>query len=40
MRRYDAFVPGISKQNEKTLGAANGVYTLEETIKSSFETGL
>ena len=23
----DAFVPGKSKQNEKTLGAANGVYT-------------
>jgi len=35
----DAFVPGVSKQNEKTLGAANGVYTLEETLKSSFETG-
>ena len=35
----DAFVPGISKQNETTLGAANGSYTLDETLKSSFETG-
>ena len=35
----DAFVPGISKQNEKTLGAANGIYTLEETLKDSFEKG-
>jgi sarcosine oxidase subunit alpha len=35
----DAFVPGISKQNETTIGAANGSYTLEETLKSSFETG-
>ena len=34
----DAFVPGISKQNETTLGAANGSYTLEGTLKSSFET--
>ena len=35
----DAFVPGISKQNEKTIGAANGIYTLEETLKDSFEKG-
>jgi sarcosine oxidase subunit alpha len=35
----DAFVPGTSKQNETTLGAANGSYTLDETLKSSFETG-
>ena len=35
----DAFVPGVSKQNEKTLGAANGIYTLEETLKDSFEKG-
>ena len=34
----DAFVPDKSKQNEITLGAANGTYTLEETLKSSFET--
>ena len=37
--KIDAFVPGISKQNETTLGAANGTFTLEETLKSSFETG-
>jgi len=35
----DAFVPGISKQNETTLGAANGTFTLEETLKNSFEAG-
>jgi sarcosine oxidase subunit alpha len=35
----DAFIPGESKQNEKTLGAANGIYTLDETLKSSFEAG-
>ena len=35
----DAFIPGESKQNEKTLGAANGIYTLDETLKSSFEVG-
>ena len=28
-----------SKQNETTLGAANGTYTLDETLKNSFETG-
>ena len=24
---------------KKTLGAANGIYTLDETLKSSFEAG-
>ena len=28
----DAFVPSISKQKETTLGAANGVFTLEDEI--------
>jgi sarcosine oxidase subunit alpha len=31
--------PGTSKQNERTLGAANGSYTLDDTLKSSFEAG-
>ena len=35
----DAFVPGLSKQNETTLGAASGTYTLDETLKSSFDSG-
>ena len=35
----DAFVPGLSKQNETTLGAANGTFTLEETLKNSFDSG-
>jgi len=37
--KIDAFVPDKPKQNEKTLGAANGIFTLEETLKTSFETG-
>ena len=39
MKDIDAFVPGLSKQNETTLGAANGTFTLEETLKKSFESG-
>ena len=32
-------MPGLSKQNETTLGAANGTFTLEETLKNSFDSG-
>jgi len=35
----DAFVSGESKQEETTVGAANGTFTLEETLNKSFETG-
>jgi len=35
----DAFVPGQSKQEETTIGSANGIFTLEETLKTSFEAG-
>ncbi len=35
----DAFIPSQSKQKETTLGAANGVFTLEETLNTSFEKG-
>ncbi len=35
----DAFVPSQPKQNETTLGSANGIFTLEETLKTSFEKG-
>ena len=35
----DAFVPNISKQKETTLGSANGVFNLEETLKTSFDAG-
>ena len=35
----DAFVPGQSKQQETTLGSANGIFSLEETIKMAFESG-
>ena len=35
----DAFVPSHSKQKETTLGSANGIFTLEETLKTSFEKG-
>tara|TARA_B100000579_G_scaffold24389_1_gene17171 strand:- start:1951 stop:4947 length:2997 start_codon:yes stop_codon:yes gene_type:complete len=35
----DAFIPGQSKQNETALGSAKGIFTLEETLKTSFEKG-
>ncbi len=35
----DAFVPDKSKQKETTIGAANGSFTLKETIEKSFESG-
>jgi len=35
----DAFVPGQSKQNETTVGSANGIFSLEKTLKTSFEVG-
>ena len=28
--KIDAFVPGKSKQNETTVGSANGIFNLEE----------
>ncbi len=37
--KIDAFIPSQSKQKETTLGAANGIFTLEETLKTSFEKG-
>ncbi len=37
--KIDAFVPGQSKQQETTLGSANGIFSLEETIKMAFESG-
>jgi len=38
-KEIDAFVPGTSKQRETTLGSAKGIFTLEETLKTSFEAG-
>ncbi len=35
----DAFIPSKSKQKETTLGSANGIFTLEETLKTSFNKG-
>ncbi len=35
----DAFIPGQSKQNETTVGSANGIFSLEQTLKTSFEAG-
>ena len=35
----DTFVTGQSKQQETTLGSANGIFSLEETIKMAFESG-
>ncbi len=38
-KEIDAFIPSQSKQKETTLGSANGIFTLEETLKTSFEKG-
>ena len=38
-KEIDAFLPSQSKQEETTLGSANGIFTLEETLKTSFEAG-
>jgi len=38
-KEIDAFIPGEPKQEETTIGSANGVFTLEETLKTSFEAG-
>ncbi len=35
----DAFIPSQSKQNETTVGSANGIFNLNDTLKNSFETG-
>ena len=35
----DAFIPNQPKQKETTLGSAKGIFTLEETLTSSFEKG-
>ena len=35
----DAFVPGKSKQNETTVGSANGIFSLEKTLITAFEKG-
>ena len=37
--QIDSFIPNKSKQKETTLGSANGIFTLEETLKTSFEKG-
>ena len=38
-QEIDAFIPSQSKQKETTLGSANGIFRLEETLKTSFEKG-
>jgi ABC-type polar amino acid transport system ATPase subunit len=38
-KAIDAFVPSQPKQKETTIGSANGVFTLDETLKTSFEVG-
>ena len=35
----DAFIPSQSKQNETTVGSANGIFNLNDTLKNSFEAG-
>ena len=37
--KIDAFIPNKSKQQENTIGSANGKFTLEETINEAFDKG-
>jgi len=37
--QIDAFISGKSKQNERTLGSANGIFSLKETLETSFKAG-
>ena len=38
-KNIDAFISGQSKQEETTIGSANGIFTLEETLKNAFDVG-
>ena len=38
-KEIDAFVPDISKQNEVTVGAANGDFTLQNILNEGFKAG-
>ena len=37
--KIDAFVPDQSKQNEQSIGAANGTFNLKETLENGFKIG-
>ena len=37
--QIDAFVPNISKQNETSVGASKGTFTLKDTLNDGFKTG-
>jgi len=37
--KIDAFIPNKKKQHETSVGAANGSFTLEESLKHGFENG-
>ena len=37
--KIDAFIPDKKKQQETSVGAANGSFTLEESLKHGFENG-
>ncbi len=37
--KIDAFIPNKKKQHETSVGAANGSFTLEESLKNGFENG-
>ncbi len=37
--KIDAFIPDKPKQNEHSIGASNGTFTLKDTLQSSFQIG-
>ena len=37
--KTNAFIPGLSRQKETTVGSANGTFTLENTLEEGFRKG-
>ena len=37
--KINAFIPNKSKQNETTIGSANGLFTLKENLETGFDKG-
>ena len=37
--KTDAFIPSESRQNETTVGSANGTFTLKQSLEDGFKTG-
>ena len=38
-KKIDAFIPSKSRQNESTIGSANGSFTLKQALEDGFSRG-